>query len=172
MASYKKSSSCIFLNSLIFSGILLTNIIYPKKSIALNQENIDILGVVSFRPASCAFLKKCVNHSRDNGLEVVESIVEDVSGIENQYKIPDNLRPCHSSKIGKYSIEEHVPIKSISKLFREKSGIKGIAVLGMQLGSSSMKINSHGSHSHAYKNYNVVSFIKTGKTKIFDKISP
>ena len=31
-----------FLNYLIFSGILFTNIINPNKSIALTQENIDI----------------------------------------------------------------------------------------------------------------------------------
>ena len=30
-----------FLNYLIFSGILFTNIINPNKSIALTQENID-----------------------------------------------------------------------------------------------------------------------------------
>ena len=172
MASNKKSSNCRFLNSLIFSGILLTNIIYPNKSIALTQENIDIQEVVSYRSASCDCCKKWINHLRDNGLEVVDNVVEDVSGIKNQYKIPDNLRSFQSAKIGKYTIEGHVPIKSISKLFREKPGIKGIALLGMPLGSPRVEIHSNYSHSHAYEKYNVVSFIKDGKTEIFDTISP
>jgi len=42
-----------FLNYLIFSGILFTNIINPNESIALSQENIDITKVVSYRSASC-----------------------------------------------------------------------------------------------------------------------
>ena len=42
-----------FLNYLIFSGILFTNIIDPNKSIALTQENINIPKVVSYRSASC-----------------------------------------------------------------------------------------------------------------------
>jgi len=40
MASNKKSSKKRFLNALIFSGILLTNIINPNKGIALTQENM------------------------------------------------------------------------------------------------------------------------------------
>ena len=85
-----------FLNSLIFSGILFTNTIYPNKSIALTQENIDIPKVFSYRSASCGCCKKWINHLRDNGLEVVDNIIEDVSAIKNQYQIPNNLRSCHS----------------------------------------------------------------------------
>ena len=51
-----------FLNNLIFSGILFTNLFYPNKSIVLTQENIDIPKVVSYRSASCGCCKKCINH--------------------------------------------------------------------------------------------------------------
>jgi len=161
-----------FLNYLIFSGILFTNIINPNKSIALTQDNIDIPKVVSYRSASCGCCKKWIYHLRDNGLEVVDNIVEDVLGIKNQYQIPNNLRSCHTAQIANYTIEGHVPIESINKLFREKPNINGIAVPGMPLGSPGMEMHSHNSHSHDYENYTVVSFSNTGKTKIFDKISP
>ena len=46
--------------------------------------------------------------------------------------------------------------------------INGIAVPGMPLGSPGMEMHSHEMN----ENYKVVSFSKTGKTKIFDKISP
>jgi len=72
-----------FLNYLIFSGILFTNIINPNNSIALTQENIDIPKVVSYRSASCGCCKKWINLLRDNGLEVVDNIVEDLSVITN-----------------------------------------------------------------------------------------
>ncbi|MDC3044711.1 metal-binding protein [Prochlorococcus sp. AH-736-B04] len=162
----------VFLNYLIFSGILFTNIINPNKSIALTQENIDILKVVSYTSASCGCCKKWINHLRDNGLEVVDNIVEDVSVIKNHYQIPNNLRSCQPSQIANYKIEGHFPIESINKLFREKPNINGIAVPGTPLGSSVMEMHSHESHSHDYENYKVVSFSKSGKTKIFDKISP
>jgi len=92
--------------------------------------------------------------------------------MKTQYQISNNLRSCHSAQIASYTIEGHVPIESINKLFREKPNINGISVPGMPLGSPGMEMHSHESHSHNYENYKVVSFIKTGKTKIFDKISP
>ena len=160
------------LNYLIFSGILFTNTIYPNKSIALTQENIDIPKVFSYRSASCGCCKKWINHLRDNGLEVVDNIVEDVSVIKNQYQIPNNLRSCHSAQIANYTIEGHVPIESIKKLLEEKPLISGLAVPGMPHGSPGMEIHSHESHSHDYESYEVVAFSESGKTKIFDKISP
>ena len=171
MAFNKISTKRRFLNCLIFSGIVFANTLNTHASNAVIQENLDIPRVISFRSASCSCCKKWINHLRDNGIEVVDNIVEDVSWIKNQYKIPNNLRSCHFAKIGKYTIEGHVPIKSINKLFREKPVINGIAVPGMPLGSPGMEMHSHDSHSHNYENYKVVSFSKTGKTKIFDTIS-
>ena len=161
-----------FLNYLISSGMLFANTINVHRISAATQENIDIPKVVSYRSASCGCCKKWINHLRDNGLEVVDNIVEDVSVIKNQYQIPNNLKSCHSAQIANYTIEGHVPIESINKLFREKPTINGIAVPGMPLGSPGMEMHSHESHSHVYANYKVVSFSKTGKTKIFEKISP
>ena len=82
MASSKKSCKNRFLNSLIFSGILFTNIINAHKSIALSQENIDIPKVVSYKSASCGCCKKYISHLRGNGLEVVENKVEDFTVIK------------------------------------------------------------------------------------------
>ena len=172
MASKKIFTKKNLLNSLIFSGIIFANTINVHRSDAVTQENINIPKVISFRSASCGCCKKWINHLRDNGLEVVDNIVEDVSAIKNQYQIPNNLRSCHSAQIANYTIEGHVPIESINKLFSKKPIIKGIAVPGMPLGSPGMEMHSHESHSHDYENYKVVSFSKTGKTKIFDEISP
>ena len=172
MASKKLLIKRSFLNSLIFSGILFANTINTHKTSAGNQENIDIPQVVSYRSASCGCCKKWIKHLRDNGLEVLDNVVEDVSVIKNQYQIPNNLRSCHSAKIDNYAIEGHVPIESIKKLFIEKPSISGIAVPGMPLGSLGMEMHSHDSHSHNYENYKVVSFSRTGETRIFEKISP
>ena len=160
------------LNSLLFSFILIVNTFNAQESTAKNQENMDIPKVLSYRSASCGCCKKWVNHLRDNGLEVVDNIVEDISEIKKQYNVPNNLRSCHSAKIGNFTIEGHVPIKSINKLFRENPSISGIAVQVMPHGSPGMETHSHKSHSHNYETYKVFSFSNNGKTKIFGQISP
>jgi len=161
-----------FLNYLIYSGMFFANTINVHRISAATQENINIPKVVSYRSASCGCCKKWINHLRDNGLEVVDNIVKNVSVIKNQYQIPNNLRSCHSAQIANYTIEGHVPIQSINKLFIEKPNINGIAVPGMPIGSPGMEMHSHDSHSHDYENYKVISFSSTGKAKIFDEISP
>ncbi|KGF96762.1 CopG protein [Prochlorococcus marinus str. MIT 9302] len=160
------------LNSLLFSGILFVNTFNAQESAAKNQENINIPKVLSYRSESCSCCKKWVNHLRDNGFEVVDNIVENISEIKQQYNVPNNLRSCHSAKIGNYTIEGHVPIESINKLFKEKPSISGIAVPGMPHGSPGMETHSHESHSHNYETYKVVSYSNNGNTKIFDQISP
>ena len=106
------------LNSLIFSGICFVNTFNYNKSSSKTNKNIYIPKVVSYRSASCDCCRKWINHLRDNGLEVVDNLVENISEIKNQYQIPNNLRSCHSSKIGDYSIEENVPIDSIKKVLK------------------------------------------------------
>ena len=171
-----ESSKSIFkrnlLNSLLFSGILFVNTFNAQESAAKNQENINISKVLSYRSESCSCCKKWVNHLRDNGLEVVDNIVENISEIKQQYNVPNNLRSCHSAKIGSYTIEGHVPIESINKLFKEKPSVSGIAVPGMPHGSPGMETHSHESHSHNYETYKVISFSNNGNKKIFDQISP
>lgn len=157
---------------LFFSGVLIVNSFYFKKSTASTQENIDIPKVISYRSASCSCCKEWVNHLRGNGLEVVDNIVEDISEIKKQFYVPNNLRSCHSAKIDNYSIEGHVPIESIKKLFQKKPIISGIAVPGMPHGSPGMDTHSHESNLHTYESYKVISYSKNGKTKIFDYISP
>ena len=172
MESNKSIFKTSLINSLLFSGILIVNTFNAQESAAKNQENINIPKVLSYRSESCSCCKKWVNHLRDNGLEVVDNIVENISEIKQQYNVPNNLRSCHSAKIGNYTIEGHVPIESIYKLFKEKPSISGIAVPGMPHGSPGMETHFHESHSLNYETYKVISFSKNGKTKIFDHISP
>ena len=172
MESNKSIIKRSLLNSLLFSVILFVNTFNAQESAAKNQENINIPKVLSYRSESCSCCKKWVNHLRDNGLEVFDNIVEDISEIKKQYKVPNNLRSCHSAKIGNYKIEGHVPIESINKLFKEKPSISGLAVPGIPHGSPGMETHSHQSHSHNYEAYNIFSFSNNGNTKIFGKISP
>ena len=100
MKSNKSFFKKKLLNSILFSGMLILNTFNIKESNAKAKEIIDIPKITSYRSASCSCCKKWVNHLRDNGLEVVDNIVEDISVIKKQYNIPNNLRSCHSSKIG------------------------------------------------------------------------
>ena len=100
-----------------FSVVVLLIFAPALNAIPIRSENdLNFPKITSYRSASCGCCKKWVNHLRSSGLEVVDNIVEDISLIKDQYSIPNNLRSCHTAKMGNYLIEGHVPFESIKKL--------------------------------------------------------
>lgn len=78
--------------------------------------------------------------------------------------VPDDLRSCHTAKVGNYTIEGHVPAEDIHRLLKEKpAGVIGIAVPGMPMGSPGME---QGGRTQPYE---VIAFTKDGKRTVFAK---
>jgi hypothetical protein len=59
-----------------------------------------------------------------------------------------------------YLIEGHVPAADIARLLKEKPKVAGLAVPGMVTGSPGME-------GPTKQHYQVLSFDKNGKTKVF-----
>lgn len=68
------------------------------------------------------------------------NIVEqpDISNIKEQLGVPKALESCHTTKIGDYFVEGHIPVEAINKLIEEQPDIAGIAMPGMPNGSPGM----------------------------------
>ena len=58
--------------------------------------------------------------------------------IKIKYGIPSELQSCHTTIIGNYFIEGHMPLEAVEKLLKEQPDIKGIALPGMPMGSPGM----------------------------------
>ncbi len=54
--------------------------------------------------------------------------------------MPDKLGSCHTSKIGNYVVEGHVPAQDIQRLLKEKPKAIGLAVPAMPAGAPGMDI--------------------------------
>ncbi|MBI4447948.1 hypothetical protein HY643_03130 [Candidatus Woesearchaeota archaeon] len=72
----------------------------------------------------------------DLGVEVME--MSEVDSVKKDYGVPSALQSCHTSILGNYFIEGHVPVEAIRKLMTEKPDIKGIALPGMPSGAPGM----------------------------------
>ncbi len=64
--------------------------------------------------------------------------MDDLAPIKDKYNIPRQLQSCHTSIIGDYFVEGHVPVEAIARLIAEKPDIAGIALPGMPSGSPGM----------------------------------
>jgi hypothetical protein len=113
------------------------------------------------KSASCGCCKHWVEHMKKAGFTVKVNEVEDVGPTAARLGVPDSLRSCHTSQIGGYVIEGHVPAADVKRLLATKPKATGISVPGMVVGSPGME---QGNHKQPYK---VVLFDKSGKTKVF-----
>lgn len=58
--------------------------------------------------------------------------------VKEKYQIPPEMESCHTSVIGDYFVEGHMPVEVIDKLLEEKPEINGITLPGMPQGSPGM----------------------------------
>jgi len=113
------------------------------------------------KTASCGCCGKWVEHLRKHGHDVRVTNVADVTPTAKRLGVPDDLRSCHTSSVGGYAIEGHVPAADIARLLKEKPKAAGIAVPGMVAGSPGMEM---GGQKPAYQ---TILFTRDGKRKVF-----
>jgi hypothetical protein len=124
-------------------------------------ESAAAATLVVTKSAYCGCCKNWVEHMKKAGFAVEVHEVEDVTPTARNLGVPDKLRSCHTSEIGGYAIEGHVPAADVKRLLATKPKAAGLAVPGMVAGSPGME---QGAHKEPYE---VLLFGKTGKTKVF-----
>lgn len=91
-----------------------------------------------YRSISCGCCGGYAGGLKGKGANVKTINLEDTSSIKSKYGIPTTMESCHTTVIGDYFVEGHVPYEAVSKLLTEKPDIKGIALPGMPSGSPGM----------------------------------
>lgn len=92
-----------------------------------------------FRGQSCGCCSIFTQYAAREGLDIADIVDDaDLAAIKQKYNIPAQMQSCHTTIIGDYFVEGHVPIEAINKLMAEKPDIAGIALPGMQQGSPGM----------------------------------
>ena len=89
----------------------------------------------------------CVGNAQvltGDGFDVKVVPSENLATIKAQKNIPLEMQSCHTSMVGGYFVEGHVPTEAIEKLLTEKPDIDGIALPGMPAGSSGMPGTKNG----------------------------
>lgn len=116
--------------------------------------------ITVYKSETCGCCDGYALHLDKNGLDVNIIEVDDISPIKEKYKIPPNMQSCHTSVIGDYFVEGHVPVEAIRKLMQEKPDISGIGLAGMPSASPGMPGTKQGP-------FKIYSIAKDGSVKEF-----
>lgn len=132
----------IIIMAVALAGILL----FSGRSSATSFENINSVGKIdiykSLTCGCCDVYSSYVKGKVSTKVSIFD--VQDSVSIKNQYGVPSALQSCHTSIIGKYFVEGHVPLEAMEKLMKEQPDIKGIAMPGMPSGSPGMPGQKQG----------------------------
>jgi hypothetical protein len=114
-----------------------------------------------FKTPTCGCCQNWVEYMKANGFTAKVTNMPDVSSVKMQNGLPPRLASCHTTLVGGYVIEGHVPVEDVRRLLKEKpAGIAGIAAPGMPAGSPGMDVPN----SPAYQ---IIAFDKTGRTSVY-----
>ena len=112
------------------------NFIEDKNALAnINNKN---LSVEVFKTPSCGCCYGYVLFLKKEQFNVKETDMRSLHSIKQKYNIPLEMQSCHTTIIGKYFIEGHVPLEAVNKLLKEQPDIDGIALPGMPIGTPGM----------------------------------
>jgi hypothetical protein len=117
--------------------------------------------VTVYHSPTCGCCGKWIDHMKRNGFTIVQKQVTDVIAVKKRLGVPMALASCHTSVVGGYAIEGHVPADVITKLLREKPAVAGIGVPGMPAGVPGMET------AGPRDRYEVVAFTKTGQRRTY-----
>ena len=86
----------------------------------------------------CGCCGAWVEHMEHAGFEVEIHDMEDLGPVKERLGVPHAKGSCHTTEIGGYMVEGHVPAEDIKRLLREKPDALGLVLPGMPVGSPGM----------------------------------
>jgi len=138
-----KRSHIWLVSLLIFAGLLFflfSSNVSGYESLRSLDEEITI-----YKSSSCGCCGVYGNYFQRKGNKEAKVVnLETVDDIKKKYGVPEQLKSCHTTIIGDYFVEGHIPLEAIEKLLSEKPDIAGIAMPGMPNGSPGMPGTKRG----------------------------
>jgi hypothetical protein len=116
--------------------------------------------ITVYKDPGCGCCKNWIEHLIKHGYRVDAKDTPGMTEVKRTLGVPDRLSACHTAVVNGYLIEGHVPAADIARLLKDKPKVAGLAVPGMPMGSPGME-------GPRAQHYQVLSFDKAGKTKVF-----
>ena len=120
----------------------------------------ELPAMTVWKTPSCGCCGNWVKHMRAAGFEVRVENVDDLGPVKRLAAVPEKLQSCHTARVGRYTVEGHVPASDILRLLKERPNAVGLAVPGMPSGSPGMENGDHDP-------YEVLMLKRDGETAVF-----
>ena len=128
------------------------------------QAKPNPIPISVYKSPACGCCAQWVDYMRKNGFDPKVQDVDNIGALKLKLGVREEFSSCHTTEVGGYIVEGHVPVESVQRLLKDRPKIAGIAVPGMPAGSPGMEVPSGKKDP-----YNVLAFTSDGKTTVFDR---
>lgn len=90
----------------------------------------------------CGIYGNIFESKGNSNVKIIDT--KNLNSLKEKNSIPNSLTSCHTTIVGDYFVEGHIPLEAIEKLLKEKPDILGIAMPGMPSGSPGMPGSKSG----------------------------
>ncbi len=118
--------------------MIIASVVLVLFLVGCNSETGSETKAVVFKSASCGCCGIYAEYMDHKGFDVNVETTELMGQVKQKYDVPSHLESCHTTDVGGYFVEGHIPVEAIEKLLTEKPEIAGIAMPGMPSGSPGM----------------------------------
>lgn len=113
-----------------------------------------------FKNPQCTCCEGYGEYLRKSGYPVKMVATNDLMLIKQRQAVPAGLEGCHTTLIGGYFVDGHVPVDSIDRLLTQRPDINGISLPGMPMGSPGMG-------GRKMEKWTVTAVAPDGRTSLF-----
>jgi hypothetical protein len=133
-------------------------------AVSSGQQKPKPVPMSVYKSPSCGCCALWVDYMRKNGFDAKVQDVENIGALKLKLGVREEFSSCHTTEVGGYIVEGHVPVEVVQRMLKERPKIVGIAVPGMPMGSPGMEVPSGKKDS-----YNILAFTSDGKTTVYDR---
>lgn len=142
------------------TGVLASSMVLRRFGIA-GAGTASAQEITVYKSPTCGCCEQWIKHVEDHGFTVRMEDLANMEPIKRRYAVPPQLWSCHTSVVGGYTVEGHVPADLIQKLLAEKTPVAGIAVPGMPQGAPGME------QGQEKVRYEVLTFTRDGEVETY-----
>jgi hypothetical protein len=113
-----------------------------------------------YKSPTCGCCADWVQYLEERDFEITVIDQPQMHAVKAEFGVPPQLQSCHTGVIDGYVIEGHVPAEDILRLLAERPAVTGLTAPGMPPYSPGMM-------SIEPRGYDVLSFTREGKTKVY-----
>lgn len=123
-------------------------------------EELQGVEATVYKSPSCGCCGAWAQYAERQGMDVEVKEVRNLGDVKRERGVPAGLESCHTTALGDYVVEGHIPAGAIKKLLEEEPSIQGIGLPGMPQGSPGMPGPKQGK-------WEISSFTENGEISEF-----